>query len=278
MLLSRNWTQAGINTLKSDPRAIRVLQFVRDEGETTEEEEALAQAGRELVSNTTHHIDEVETHSGTTIQWYDHLKIVDIDTNRLVGLSNMEFYSQLIDCTQKNGGFVPKVTQQRGSCLFPSIHKSISCPREFSNTHLCHMLICFIMDNFELLWPMLNVVIKSNYSHLRLTPEEFREKEGLGTLTDREREEFFKLDPFSVVAYLENLMCPGFYGEEICLLVVSMMWKICIIVLGRQALKPIKICHQILAMNADVVLVHCNNVHYIPLCEFFFSQLFHSIP
>ena len=58
MLLSRSWTQAGINTLKSDPRAIRVLQFVWDKGETTEEE-ALAQAGRELVSNTTHHIDEV---------------------------------------------------------------------------------------------------------------------------------------------------------------------------------------------------------------------------
>ena len=75
MLLSRSWTQAGINTLKSDPRAIRALQFVWDEEETTEEEEALAQAGRELVSNTTHHIDEVETQSGTTIQWYDHLKM-----------------------------------------------------------------------------------------------------------------------------------------------------------------------------------------------------------
>ena len=125
MHLSRSWTQAGINTLKSDPRAIRVLQFVRDKGETTEEEEALAQAGRELVSRTTHHIDDVETQSGTTIQWYDHLKNVDIDTNRLVRLSNMEFYTCLIDYAQKNCGFVPKVTQQRGSCLFHSIHKSI---------------------------------------------------------------------------------------------------------------------------------------------------------
>ena len=79
--------------MKSDLRAIKVLWFVRDEGETREEEKALAQAGRELVSNTTHHIDEVETCSCTTIQWYDHLKNVDIDTNRLVRLSNMEFYT-----------------------------------------------------------------------------------------------------------------------------------------------------------------------------------------
>ena len=207
MLLSRNWTQAGINALKSDLRAIRVLQFVQDERETTEEEEALAQAGRELVSNTTHHIDEVETRSCTTIQWYDHLKNVDIDTNRLVRLSNMEFYTWLIDYAQ-NGGFVPKVTQQRGSCLFHSIHKTISCPREFSSTHLHHMIICSIVDNFELLWPVLNVTIKGNYSHLRLTPEELREKDLLGTLTDREREEFFKLGPFSVMAYLKKSDAP----------------------------------------------------------------------
>ena len=40
----------------------------------TEEERALTQAGKELVDNTTHHIDDVETRTGTTIQWYEYLK------------------------------------------------------------------------------------------------------------------------------------------------------------------------------------------------------------
>ena len=68
MLLSQSWTQASINTLKTNPRAIRLLQFSHDEGEMTKEEQALTQAGKELLENTMHQIDEVETCTGTTIQ------------------------------------------------------------------------------------------------------------------------------------------------------------------------------------------------------------------
>ena len=185
MLLSRAWTQAGINTLKTDARATRVLQFIRDEGEMSEEERALTQAGKELVDNTTHQIDEVGTRTGTTIQWYSHPKEVDLDTNWMIGLTNIEYYTRLIDYAQKNGGYVPKVSQQRGSCLFHSVQKSITCPREFSNFHLRRMIICFIVDNFELLSPMLHFAIKGNYGHLRLSPEQFREKESQGTLTKK---------------------------------------------------------------------------------------------
>ena len=269
MMLSRAWTQAGIDTLKTDVRATRVLQFVRDEGQMTEEERDLTQAGKELVDDTTHHIDDVETRTGTTIQWYDHLKGVDIGTNRMIGLTNMKYYTRLIDYAQKNGGYVPKVSQQRGSCLFHSVRKSIACPREFSNSHLRRMIICFIVDNFELLWPMLHFAIGGNYGHLKLTTDQFREKERLGTLTNREREEYFEPGPFSVVTYLEQLMRPGFYEEEICLLIISMMWKIRITIINGQTLKPKKIRDRNPAMKADMVLVHCDNAHYIPLCEFF---------
>ena len=235
----------------------------------SEEENALTQAGRELLDNTTHHFEEVETRTGTTIQWYDHLKNVDIDTNRMIGLTNMELYTRLIHYAQKNGGYVPKVSQQRGSCLFHSMRKGIACPREFSNSHLRRMIICFIVDNFQLLWPMLHFAIKGNYGHLRLSPEQFREKESQGTLTDKEREEYLKLGPFSVVTYLENLMRQGFYREEICLLIISMMWKIQITIINGQTLTPIKIHHRNPAMKGDMVLVHCSNAHYIPLCESF---------
>ena len=267
MMLSRSWTQTGIDTLRTDARATRVLQFVRDEGDMTEEERAFTQAGKELVDNTIHHIDDVETRSGTTIQWYEHLRNVDTDTNRMIGLTNMEYYTRLIDYAQKNGGYVPKVTQPRGSCLFHSVRKSIACPREFSNSHLRRMIICFIIDNFELLWPMLHFAIKGNYGHLRLTADQFREKERMGTLTDREREEYFEPGPFNVVTFLEQLMKPGFYGEEICLLIISMMWRIRSTIINGQTLKPIKIRHRNPAMKADMVLVHCNNAHYIPLCK-----------
>ena len=153
------------------------------------------------------------------------------------------------------------------------VASSMPCPREFSNSYLRRMIICFIVDNFELLWPMLHFTIKGNYGHLRLTTDQFREKERLGTLTDREREEYFKIAPFSVVTYLEQLMRPRFYGEEICLLNMSMMRKIKITVIKGQTLKPIKIHHRNPAMKVGMVLVHCNIAHYIPFCEFCFFFL-----
>ena len=144
MILSRAWTQAGIDILKTDARATRVIQFVRDEGQMTEEERALTQAGKELVDNTTHHIDNVQAKTGTTIHWFNHLKGIDIDTNRMIGLTNMEYYTRLIDYAQMDGGFVPKVSQQRGSCLFHSVRKSIACPRvfQFSPKEDDHLLHC----------------------------------------------------------------------------------------------------------------------------------------
>ena len=61
---------------------------------------------------------------------------------------------------------------------------------------------------------MLHFAIKGKYGHLRLSPEQFREKESQGTLTDKEREEYFEPGPFSVVTYLEQLSRPGFYDVE----------------------------------------------------------------
>ena len=268
MMLSRGWVEAGINTLRQDPRAARILLLLREGGEISAEERALTQAGRQLLDNTQHHYSDAETRQGTTIQWYSHLSNVDIDTNRMVGLTSMEFYTRLIDYGARNGGYVPKVTQPRGSCMFHSIRKSIACPREYSNTHLRRQVICFIIDNFDILWPMLNFSIKGNYGHLRLTPEEYAAKESDGTLTDLEREDYNAPGPFSVIQYLEQLARPSFFGDEIVLLVISMMWRIRITVINGQTLAPIKIRHRGPAMKADMILVHCNNNHYIPMHEY----------
>ena len=265
MMLSRGWVEAGINTLRQDPRAARTLLLLREGGEISAEERALA--GRQLLDNTQHHYPDAETRQGTTIQWYSHLSNVDIDTNRMVGLTSMEFYTRLIDYGARNGGYVPKVTQPRGSCMFHSIRKSIACLREYSNTHLRRQVICFIIDNFDILWPMLNFSIKGNYGHLRLTPEEYAAKESDGTLTDLEREDYNAPGPFSVIQYLEQLARPSFFGDEIVLLVISMMWRVRITVINGQTLAPIKIRHRGPAMRADMILVHCNNNHYIPMHE-----------
>ena len=172
---------------------------------------------------------------------------------------------RVIDYGAMNGGWAPLVTQQRGSCMFHAVRRSIQCPKEFTNMHLRHMIVSFICDRVDELFPMLKVSISGNYGHLRLSEEEFNRKRAEGTLTDQEKEEYEEPGPFSIASYLEALLRPSFYGEELCLRVLSMMFKVRITVLNGDTLIPIKVRHTNVALKADLVLVHVHGCHYIPL-------------
>ena len=73
-----------------------------------------------------------------------------------------------------------------------------------------------MIENFEMLWPLLHMCVLNNFGHVRLTEEEFRAKVYAGTITDAEREAYTEPAPFSVYAYLDNLLKPGLYGDELC--------------------------------------------------------------
>ena len=153
----------------------------------------------------------------------------------------------------------------RGSCMFHALRKGMKCPREFKNAHLRRMVVFFIIENFEMLWPLLHICVLNNFGHVRLTEEEFRAKVDNGTITDAEREAYTEPGPFPVYAYLDNLLKPGFYGDELCLLIITMIWKVRITVLHAESLKAIKIRHMNQSMKADFILVYCNGSHYITL-------------
>ena len=131
--------------------------------------------------------------------------------------------------------------------------------------HLRRMVVNFICDRVDELFPMLKVAISGNYGHLRLTPEEYNRKLAEGTITDQEKEEYAEPGPFSIASYLEALLQPSFYGEELCLRILSMLFKIRISVLNGDSLLTIKIRHTNVALKADLVLVHVKRCHYIPL-------------
>ena len=95
--------------------------------------------------------------------------------------------------------------------------------------------------------------------------EEFQRKLSEGTLTDQERTTHDEPGPFSVYAYLNQLLKPGFYGDELCLLIISMIWKVRITILHAEILRVIKVRHMNQALKADFILVHCLGYHYISL-------------
>ena len=164
-----------------------------------------------------------------------------------------------------NGGFIPRVTQMRGACMFHAIRKGMECPREFTNTHLRWMVVLFIVENFDMLWPLLHVSVLSNFGHIRMPEEEFQQRLSDGTLSDHDRAVHDEPGPFSIHGYLSQLLKPDFYGDELCLLIISMMWKVRITILHAETLRAIKVWHMNVALKADFILVHCSGSHYICL-------------
>ena len=52
-----------------------------------------------------------------------------------------------------------------------------------------------------------------------------------GTLADHERAIHDEPGPYSVYGYLDQLLQPRFYSDELCLLIVSMIWRVHITIL-----------------------------------------------
>ena len=98
-----------------------------------------------------------------------------------------------------------------------------------------------------------------------MSKEEFQRKLSEGTLTDQERAIHDAPGPFSVYAYLDQLLKPGFYDDELCLLIISMIWKVRITILHAETLRGIKVRHMNQALKSDFTLVHCLGSHYISL-------------
>ena len=131
-----------------------------------------------------------------------------------------------------------------------------------------------------MLWPLLHVSVLSNFGHIRMPEEEFQQRLADGTLSDHDRAVHDEPGPFSVHCYLSQLLKPGFYGDELCLLIISMMWKVRITILHAETLRAIKVRHMNVALKADFILVHCSGSHYICLGIGFsilqFLNLLHS--
>ena len=85
----------------------------------------------------------------------------------------------------------------------------------------------FVCNLVEYLYPMLHVHIKGNYGHARLSKTQYKKKLKAGKLTHEP-------GPFSLVTYLEAFLDKGFYGEEITVVLMSMMWQIRITVLQAE--------------------------------------------
>ena len=70
------------------------------------------------------------------------------------------------------------------------------------------------------------------------------------------------------MSYLEDFLGKGFYGDEITLVLMSMMWQIRITVLQAETQIQTKIRHSNTLALTDMVLIITSRLHYFPASEY----------
>ena len=161
------------------------------------------EAGQKLIDTSVADGPSIEGAPDADLDFFEELREVDLDCNQVYGLANMKDLQRVSLYTSNYCKLTPKAVQSRGACLFASIRRNCTAPFEYTNTHLRRQIAMFILNMAEYLFPLLQVHIKGNYGHLRLTMKQYEDKEKKHKLTDQERTEYWEPGPFSLVSYIE---------------------------------------------------------------------------
>ena len=108
-MISRPYINAALASLMGEPQAHIVLKHPGPDEEVSPETEALRRSGWEFYKNCVipnKKVDGTKVKSGIYSKWRD----VDVDANRIYGLSSLEHLFNLLDYGQLNGGYIPRLT------------------------------------------------------------------------------------------------------------------------------------------------------------------------
>ena len=113
--------------------------------------------------------------------------------------------------------------------------------------------------------PLLKNSIMATYGHPRMPESEFLRLRAAGELSQQQIDDQECPGLFSYFGYLTALLEDG---DEIVLAVISMMFQCGITVLNADSFLQMKIRHDKSLKDADIVLIHCQGRHYVPVCKY----------
>ena len=155
-----------------------------------------------------------------------------------------------------------------GNCLFSAIRRAIDVPLEYQNVHLRRQLVMLLANHHEFFLPLLKPSLRATYEHIRMDQDTYDQRFNAGQLSQTEIDDQNYPSLFSYMGYMRALLQDGFWGNEICLTLTSMMFQIGIMVLDAESFLQTKAHHDAILSKADAALVHCQGCHYVLVCKY----------
>ena len=174
-----------------------------------------------------------------------------------LGLNIQEAYSRLSRYLQSAAKLDLIPVEANKNCLFSSVCQAVDCLLEYQTIHLKRQLAMMMANHHAFLFPILKASIATTYGFPRMSEDDYLRKYNDGTLTQNEADDHNTPGPFPYVGYMQALLNEGFWGDELCIALISMMWKISITVVKGESFHQIKFRHSETLKDTNLVLVHC---------------------
>ena len=133
---------------------------------------------------------------------------------------------------------------------------------EYTNTHLRRQLVMEMIWYKEFFLPHLTDAISGGYGG-KLSPKEYARRDREGLLTAEARQAYKEPGRFSYLRYLEHILKRDSWGNEITLVVLSMMFQLSITVVTVPSLHGDPIRHINALEKSDIVLLRSGGNHYL---------------
>ena len=130
--------------------------------------------------------------------------------------------------------------------------------------HLRRQLVIPLCNHKDFFYPIMVKSIKGTYGFPRIPEEDYEDLYNRDLLTDQQVQEHNCPGPFSFLGYLRALLEPNFLGDELCLCLLSMAFKIEITVVNAEGFSCIRFRHKQTIPNSVVILCHCKRQNYVP--------------
>ena len=160
-----------------------------------------------------------------------------------LGLSNQEAYSRLSRYLQSIAQLDLIPVEANGSCLFSSVRHAVDCSLEYQTIHLKQQLVMMMANHHTFLYLIVKASITTTYGFPRMSDKDYQKKYKDGTLTQMVADDHNTPGPFSYLGYMQALQEDGFWGDKLCLALISMMWQISITVIKAETFHQIKFRH-----------------------------------
>ena len=163
---------------------------------------------------------------------------------------------------QLNGNFSLVPTKEDGDCLYGAFRRGTDLPAEVADIHIKRCIVRALCFHHQFFYGYLSHAIGMIYGAERLDPAVLEQKIKKKEISADDLRDLRLPGPLSYIDWVKLVHQESTYGDEIVILVMSLLWQLKITVLYADDLSEKKFRHNQRITQVDMLLVYSSETQH----------------